>query len=376
VKSSLYNKKVIAIRNLLRNKLRNLLTLLGVAAGIAVFVTSHTVSAGFEDQIAEIIRKYSIDLTIQSKGAATPIMSRIDIRDYLELRDVEGVGDVSSVILGSIRTQWNPYFIIAGISSAEALSTKFTLVEGRFFVPGKREILLGKLAAERLDYHPGNKILLPGEELFTITGLYSFGSRMMDGAAIFDLEDAQRLLRSDGYVNLAFIQVKPGNDVRRVTDEISERFPHLSAIPSADFSGQVRMFNTINVFVWVLSLISFFTCCVVVMNTLLMAVSERTKEIGILMAVGWSRFMVYRMILKEAIMICLAGGVAGNIAGLLFLFLLNGMKALGVGWIPLSIPAGVALKSLALSVVLGIASSLYPAIVAIKLLPAESLRYE
>jgi putative ABC transport system permease protein len=367
---------VIAVRNLLRNKLRNLLTLLGVAAGIAVFVTSHTVSAGFEDQIAEIIRKYSINLTVQSKGAATPIMSRIDISDYLELRDVEGVGDVSSVILGSIRTPWNPYFIIAGISSAEALSTKFTLVEGRFFVPGKREILLGKLAAERLDYHPGNKILLPAEELFTITGLYSFGSRMLDGAAIFDLEDAQRLLRSDGYVNLAFIQVKPGNDVRQVTDEISERFPHLSAIPSADFSGQVRMFNTINVFVWVLSLISFFTCCVVVMNTLLMAVSERTKEIGILMAVGWSRFMVYRMILKEAIMICLAGGVAGNIAGLLFLFLLNGMKALGVGWIPLSIPAGVALKSLALSVVLGIASSLYPAIVAVKLLPAESLRYE
>jgi putative ABC transport system permease protein len=367
---------MIAIRNIFRNKLRNLLTLIGVAAGIAVFVTSHSVSAGFKDQIAGIIRKYSIDITVQAKGAATPIMSRINVTDYLQLRDVEGVADVSSVILGSIRTPWNPYFIIAGISSAEALSTKLTLVEGRFFVPGKREIILGKLAAERLDYHPGSKILLPGEELFTITGMYSFGSRMIDGAAIFDLDDAQRLLKSADYVNIAFIQVRPGDDVRQVTDEIGRRFPHLSALPSADFSGQVRMFNTVNIFVWIISLISLFTCCIVVMNTLLMAVSERTKEIGILMAVGWSRFMVYRMILKEAVIICFAGGVAGNIGGLLFLVLLNEMKTLGVGWFPLAIPAAIVLKSLALSVVLGIAGSFYPAVVAIKLLPGEALRYE
>lgn len=82
------------------------------------------------------------------------------------------------------------------------------------------------------------------------------------------------------------------------------------------------------------------------------------------------------MILSESILLCLIGGIAGNIAGVLFLSFFNRSDLIGLGWIPAFVPAGLVLKSLALSVLLGMVSSLYPAILAIRLLPTDALRYE
>jgi putative ABC transport system permease protein len=367
---------MIVLRNIYRNKLRNFLTLLGVAAGILVFVTSFSVSSGFKSQITNLIKRYSIDLTVQAKGAATPSMSRIPVSDYLKLRDVPYVRDVSSLIIGSVKASWNSYFVIAGISSSEALSSKFVMVEGRHPLPGRRELILGSLASGQLNYRPGNKIVLFDNEVFTVTGIFSFGSRIMDSAAVLDISEAQRLLKIDQYINMAFIQLEPGSDLQQVMEHIQKHFPNLSAQKSSDFHGQVRMYHTIDLFVWVISLISLFTCCIVVMNTFFMAVSERTKEIGILMAVGWSRFRVFRMILGEAMIICLAGGVIGNIAGLIFFAVINRTHDIGLGWMPTSIPPEIVAQSLAISIGLGIVCSCYPAIVASMLLPVDALRYE
>jgi putative ABC transport system permease protein len=183
-------------------------------------------------------------------------------------------------------------------------------------------------------------------------------------------------LKTDQYINMAFIQLEPGCDDRQVIDRIQKRFPNLSIQASADFPGQVRMFNTINLFVWVISLISLFACCIVVMNTFIMAVSERTKEIGILMAVGWSRFRIFQMILCEAIIICLAGGIIGNVVGLIFFSVINRTNDIELWLMPTSIPPVIVAQSLAISIGLGIVCSCYPAIVASMMLPVDALRYE
>ena len=366
----------IAVKNLYRNKIRNSLTLFGVAIGISVFVSSLSLSSGFKNQIYGIIKKYSIDINVMAKGASTPLGSKVSFKDYHALSEVPGVRDISAIILGSVKTPWNSYFLITGISSVEALSSKINFVDGRMFIPGRREIILGKLASEKLGYGVGNKILLGENELFTVTGVFQVGSRVFDGAGAVDIQDSQRLLKRERYVNMALLQLERSAVPGKVLEAITDRFPHLTAVRTGDFIGQMRMFETIDLFAWVISAISLFTCCVVVMNTLFMAVSERTKEIGVLAAIGWSRSMIFKTLVLEALILCLMGGIAGNGLSLLTMRSLNLSTAIGMGWFPKHIPWTILFYSLSISIILGIVSALLPAMVASRLMPAEALRYE
>jgi putative ABC transport system permease protein len=113
------------------------------------------------------------------------------------------------------------------------------------------------------------------------------------------------------------------------------------------------------------------------MNTFFMAVSERTKEIGILMAMGWSRIMIMRTIISESMMICFLGGLLGNLMALVQLWFFHTINPEGLGWlVSMSVSVEIFWESMGLSLLLGWIGSLYPAFRASKLLPAEALRYE
>lgn len=341
-----------------------------------MLVSSLSLSKGLKTQVQYIVKRYSIDITVQEKGAAAPITSKIPMSDYRALRDITGVKDVSALLMGTIRAPWNPYFAVAGISSVETLSNKISIVEGRFFQPGKREIILGTLAAKQLGYTVGDRIFLTENEMFSITGIFSVGSKVVDGAAFLDIQDAQGLFRRDNFVNMAFLQLDQKSSPEAVLEEINRNFPGLTPIRSGDLVSQMRVFEAVEFFVGISSAIALLTCCIVVMNTLFMAISERTKEIGILMAVGWSRFMIFKTILYEAVILCLLGGILGNIIAMGSLWFFSRSHAVGIGWIPSAVPAVIAMEAVGLAVILGIISSFYPAILASRMLPAAALRYE
>jgi putative ABC transport system permease protein len=161
-----------------------------------------------------------------------------------------------------------------------------------------------------------------------------------------------------------------------VLERIQGRFPQLSAKPAADFVNQIRLFKTVESVVWVISMISLVTCCVVVMNTFIMVVSERTKEIGILMAVGWSKVRIINVLLSEAAALCLLGSLLGNSLALLYFRILNHLDTIGFGWTPQAIPADILVLSMGASLGAGLLGSLYPAVRASRLSPAAALRSE
>ena len=173
------------------------MTVLGVAVGVSLFVSLTSISAGFKSQLQDIVRGYSIDIVVTSKGAATPSGSRISSAEYAALLKTEGIRNLSSVIMGPIKPAWNPYFLLIGISSFESFASKLGIVEGRVFMPGKKEVLLGAAVAEKLGFHVNEQITLAGEETYTITGIYMSGGRTFDGGAIVDLQDARRILKRD-----------------------------------------------------------------------------------------------------------------------------------------------------------------------------------
>ena len=365
-----------ALRNLMRNKLRNILTLFGVAAGMSVLLASVSVTENFKSQLDNIISDTGADIMIQSLRATTPMLSRISRQDMEALQSMDGISSTSSIIMGFLKTPWAPYFLILGISSTEELAGQLRLIEGRWFEPLTKEIVLGFLCANQLAYAPGDTINLSESTEFTVTGIYSFGYPMADGAAVMDIRTARTLLNRDDSVNMLLATILKGIQPSEVMQQINSEFPHLYASSGKDFVSEVRFFDSVELFTWILSMVSLITCCLVVVNTLVMSVSERIKEIGILLAIGWTRFMIYKTILCESIFICLAGTLVGCSLAMAALWLLQGSRSLGLGLIPVQITLHIVLAGCGLALLLGWICSLYPALLTRKLTPAQALRHE
>ncbi len=368
---------MIALRNITRKKTRSILTALGAAVGIMMLASLTSVSQGLTRQIEDTMGGYEVDLAVQSTGAPSPFGSKISSADYEALSQVEGVDSVSSMVIGAIDTSFNSYFLVMGVAPVQSFAGRLSLVDGSMLETGKHHLLLGRMAAQAAGRRVGDQISLADNESYAVTGVYSSGSAMLDNAAVIDIGDAQRILNRGASINLAFVSLKQGVPVEEAADLIEARLPGLAVIRSGDFAGQISLIQVANSAAWAISLIALVGACIVVMNTLVMAVSERTKEIGILMAIGWSRARVMRTIIWESLIICFIGGVIGSLVGVALVWSLRFVHPAGLWlWTSAAAAPRIVLISLGVSLLLGLLSSLYPAFLSTRLLPAEALRHE
>jgi ABC-type antimicrobial peptide transport system permease subunit len=289
---------------------------------------------------------------------------------------VDGVRAVTSVLIGRIRVPWSDSFTIVGVSSLVPLLGHMRLADGRAFVPGHDEMVLGQLAAARLGYRVGNKMLLRPGLLLTIVGTYNLGFGIMDGAAIVDLPTAQRLTGRTDAVNLALLQLANPADIPAVTERITARLPDLTAFRSGDLATHLVELRAVDLFAAVVSVTTGVACVLIVAATLAMAVAARTREIGVLVAIGWSPAMIALTILAEGLIVCLTAALLGNVLAGGALWLLDFAAPIGLGSLPIAVPATVGAGSLAVAAAVGALSALYPAVLASRVSPARALRHE
>lgn len=371
----------MAFRNINRSRIRTILTLIGISGSIALFVSLTSISSDLKQQLDQSVANSNIDIIVQGKGSATPVASRVDLKSVQAIERLESVKSVSSVIIGSIKTKGIPYLFLFGVSSKEPYLSVSKwlgtgLIDGTMFQPGTKEILLGNLAAKKLNKTVGDSIILGAEKEYLVSGIYWLGQGILDGGAIVDINSSQDLLKREGYVNMAMIE---GHNKKKTADlirDIAQAFPELDVTPASSLRSQIRAVTMIDGFVTAVSVTALLLSGILILNTLLMAISERTREIGVLMAIGWSRLMIIRLIVTEALLLGAIGGFAGYCAAFPALQLIKFLPAVGPGWIPL-VPAPAQLLT-AIGLACGIAgiSSLYPALFATRLLPAAALRYE
>jgi len=162
----------------------------------------------------------------------------------------------------------------------------------------------------------------------------------------------------------------------RLTREINSRFPQLTAFSGAEFMGNIRLFRTVAAATRTITFIACFGSVMVVANTLLTALAERNREIGILMAIGWGPLLILRQFLVEGLVLCGIGALAGNGVALLILRHLNASRAIGFGWIPMRISPETFFLSCGLALVLAIIALVWPAAVLARFSPAEALRHD
>ncbi|GAB3360382.1 MULTISPECIES: ABC transporter permease [Giesbergeria] len=366
---------MIFLRNVLRAPVRSLLTLLGVAGGVALFVAISTITADLRTQIAHAVSAYNLEVVVYERRATSAFSSRITQAQMAALSARFGSA-LTPMVLGSLNEKWNAYALVVGAGAD--FSRRIPLVAGQHFTAGQPEVMVGEINAQRLQLAPGKRIMLDGQD-YLITGIYRTGSRLLDGGVMGSITDVQQMLTrpgEEGRYTLALLQTTNPQARERFLQEVAEHFPQLRAVPGTEFAGSLRLLRVVNAFVTAISILVLIGTVLVVTNTLVMAVAERTREIGILMTVGWTPWRVLRMLMAESLLLCSLGAAAGQGLALLLLHLLNRMESVGYGWIPVKLSWSVMADAAAMSFVVALFSLLWPAIVLWRIQPLHALRHE
>jgi putative ABC transport system permease protein len=172
------------------------------------------------------------------------------------------------------------------------------------------------------------------------------------------------------------VRIAQGRDQAALAEaqrRLSQRFPQLTFTDVEFVPQQNEMYRVWRGMAWAVSLVGLAMGLVMVLNTLLVAVLERTREIGVLVALGWPRRRILWMVVLEGLMLTFAGGLVGIAAGTVALTVLSTHPKLR-GFIEVSTSPHAALQHFLAVVVLGLAGAIYPAWRATRLNPIDALR--
>ncbi len=369
---------MIFLRNLRRAPLRSLGTVLGLAIGIALLVAVQSITADLRRQIDEAVGVYQMEMVVYERRASSPLSSRITQPQMDGL--LRRFGDAASpLVIVSLNEAWNAYAMVVGTD--QAFAQRLPIVQGRLWrltagpVP---EVIVGELAALRLGLKPGADIEFAGRR-HAVVGIFRTGSRLFDGAVSTDLDYTRQLNAREGEAGtytLAVLRAADAGLRQQWAGEIATAWPSLKAIAGTEFAGSLRLLGVVNAFVRTLSALVIAATVMMLINTLLMSLRERVREIGILMAIGWTPWRVLGLFGAEAAVLACAGAALGVVAGLVLLRVVNAIDSLGFGWIPLAVDPVLVASAFGVTLLAGLVALLVPAFVLWRTQPLTALRHE
>jgi predicted lysophospholipase L1 biosynthesis ABC-type transport system permease subunit len=404
------------LKELRHHRQRMLVNCLGIAVGIALFVSINAVSAAYREAVSLPFKNLGADLVVQRpemravdsgqpaesmRGIRLPISSQILAAGDLEkLRTVSGVDALSTALLlwefdrGGFRT-------IMGVDLAQPnlgpVRVKEWLAEGRF-LDREGEVVLEKHYAKFHHTVLGDSVAIGGQS-FTVVGLLEIkeGSQVAAANLYLPLADAQALLgKGAGSVNTVYLHLKDPSFQDRIKAEILQGLPGISVASSDSFLEVMGGVSRISdQFALVVSLVALGGAIFLIIKTMLANLVERSREIGILKAVGWTGADVRKQVMSEVFVQALLGGVAGIVAGYLILHLLGYFSIpVSTPWevnltpafakdaaaaaqtirLPVHLSAGLIAASLSLTLAAGGLASYFMARRMAKMKPADILR--
>jgi putative ABC transport system permease protein len=369
---------MIFLRNVLRAPARSLMTAMGIAAGVGLWVAISAITIDLHQQIDAVAGAYTLEVVAYERRATSPLSSRISAAQIAALQQRHGDA-VTPMVVGTTNERWNAYALVVGVPTSFA--RRIPLVSGGHAADDASAdagVLLGELAAQRLGLAVGRVLRMDGQDR-TVRGIYRSGSRMLDGGVMTGVGLAQRMLTREGgepHYTLALLRAPDAAAARALMADIERSQPGLRAMAGTEFAGSLRLMRVVDAFIKTISVVALVGTGLVLTNTLLMAISERTRELGILMTVGWSPWLVLRMLLAESLLLCTLGAALGNLFALWLLRVVNGLESVGFGWIPLYYPWALAGASLLLAAAIAVVALAWPAVVVLRLQPLTALRHE
>jgi len=397
----------LAIKNLLRRKVRTMLTLLGIGVAIAVLYSLLEFQKGYEKGLQGQLDQLGAHIMVVPKGcpyeAATIVLHGGKWPRYMEesyfdkIKAVPGVSQAAPILMDAIinpATKDSKIFL--GITDAYgALRPKWKM-DGPGFTDDKaKEVILGTSIAEKLKLKTGDTFHLKQDaggqaagkddaDLKVVGVLERTGSQD-DGFIFMPLHTLQQIFKLPGKIVVVLVRAEKidTGSMEQTTQKLRELGGNMNVFPLSELLNNAsQLMQVTKVFVMAIVLVAIAIGAVGVLNTILMAVFERTKEIGMMKAIGASPKDIFALIWTETVLLCTAGGLLGigiaitSSRGIEWFFrkaLSSQFSALPDGTI-IGISPGIVLLCVLLSVGLGVLAGFYPAWRASGVKPIEAIR--
>ena len=361
-----------ALRNLWRQPTRTVLTLVGIGIAIMAMVGLGGLSDGMMHEMTAVAGKEGIHLAGMEAGASIDL-STIDQGIVKRIAALPGVEHAEGFLTGYATVGNLPFFVVFGYHPRGWGIRDFHIVEGEPLT-ANRQIIIGRVAADNLGKRVGQTLRL-FDTAFRIVGIYETGVPFEDGGGVISLRDAQSLFGQPHKVSFLGVRLEDPGQAEAVKRTIEERFPEVAVSQSSDFAEDVTDLQLMRSGTWAIAFLALLVGGAGMTNTMVMSVFERTREIGMLRALGWRKRRVLWMILRESLALSLLGGVVGLVAGVAVILLLNQIPFLA-GFVQARFSVGLFAQALVTALVLGAIGGAYPAWRASRLRPIEALRYE
>ena len=365
-------------KNLWRRRLRTLLTLCGIGMAIGAFVGLVGFSSAFENAWLRIYSSSGTDMAVIQQ---TFLNTSLDESAGKTLNSLPLVARATPVIFNLMDLTTDVNALVYGWKADSYEFDSLQILSGRRFRDGHSEVMLGDLLAEDLKKKVGDTLEIQSSS-FTVCAIYHGGSGLQAAAVIMPLDQLQELSSLQGKVSTFDVRLRPApagesqdHYLKRAQAQIEAALPGLRAVPAAERAHGNQFVQLAHASAWGTSSIALLIGILGIANTMAMSVHERTREIGVLRALGWKRRQVLILIQLEATILGLGGGFLGIIFGWCALHLLAALPQTA-SIVSTSVPVLLLIESLGIAILAGLIAGALPAWRAARLSPVAALRFD
>ncbi len=395
---------ILTLKGIRYRPIRGWLTILGIVIGIMLVVIILALGGGIQSAVSKTLQMFGSDLIMILPGKeSNPLVGflgaqKFKERDLMDLENIPGVRFVLPMEIATINLEYkgekkssmvhaSPW---RGLKETYEESQGLNLEKGRWPTDERAsEVVLGYKAVNNLFKNKiqlGDEIIIKSKRMKVVGIVSEVGEQMSDNIIFISLDIFRDMTGSRGTAGSAFVKAAPDANINLVAkqikfqlskQEVVRDFSVLTPEKSDRLIGNVL--SIIELVLLVVALISLIVGAVGIMNTMYTSVLERTKQIGVMKAIGASSDAILSLFLIESGMIGLVGGMLGIIFGIFSAYLIS-LAAAGLGIRGLFSFASLDflgfLVVLFLTFIIGIIAGALPARQASKMEPADALRYE
>ena len=382
----------LVLKNLFRRKGRFIFTLLGITIGMASFVALLSMGGSMRAEVTRQAEAMGADFMIMPEDICVfnqiALVTGDTISESLQYEVFERISTIEGITVIPFLTQRAAVHdipsVIVGILPEETKSFRgWEISEGEYFTAqNQNAVIIGSSFAQSRNLSVGDAVVIRGEEL-SVIGILALTQSNDDAAMFAPLEVAQRAFGREGIISYMSARVDNLAELERYEAAIVAVANVQVSTDEQLLAHVLTILGSVNVTLQLIAGVALIAAAFGIINTMMTAVYERRREIGILCAIGGKNSAIFKIFLLESGLYGLLGGIAGVVIGLLasvfageFISQIGANEMLKGVTPQASFDVSLIGIAIAFSVLISIVSGMYPAWKAARLTPVEAISYE